>query len=81
MKLNLLFIVFGSLLFVFFLLWFYLINKKFSKTEVLLWDSFLIMISVVVLIMGLQLRNRHLAENRAILERELLQEGNSEDVP
>lgn len=42
-------------------------------------DSLLIMVSVLVLIIGLQLRNQHLDKNRAVREQELLQEVTNEN--
>ncbi len=72
--LTILFLILGILLFLLFLFWFYLVTKKFSKTTILLCDSLLIMLSVLVLIIGLQLRNQHLDQNRILREQELLQE-------
>lgn len=77
--LTIIFVIMGILLFFLFLFWFYLVTKKISKTTVLLCDSLLIMVSVLVLIIGLQLRNQHLDKNRAVREQELLQEVTNEN--
>ena len=73
-------IILGTLLILAFAVWLYLVDKKMPKAMVLMCDSLLIILSVSVLLVGLQLRNRTLEENRSLMEQEALEQMENEAI-
>ena len=67
-------VILGVILIIAFVAWIYLVDKRFSKTMILICDSLLIILSVAVLVVGLQLRNRTLEEERDFKEQEVLEQ-------
>lgn len=72
------FIILGCILFMAFVAWFYLVDQKVSKSVVLMCDTLLIVLSVSVLLLGLELRNRTLEETRSLMEQEVLEQMENE---
>lgn len=73
-------VILGVILIIAFVAWIYLVDKKFSKAMILLCDSLLIILSVAVLVVGLQLRDRTLKEERNFKEKEISEQIENENI-
>lgn len=78
--LSVIFIITGIVFVFLFLMWFCFVTRDLSKSKVLIGDIILIVLCVVVLLMGLQLRRQKIVQDRLQIEQELQLEVNEESA-
>ena len=78
--LMLIWIILSVILIVVFVVWFFMTDWRCSKIKVLISDSLLILLSIAVLLIGLQVRSDVLEKNRTIRKQEILEQIEEESI-